>query len=283
MHCLVRYSALGLLLVSACAQETIAHQQEEREANRILVLLRQTGLDARKLRDEEARELRFNVQVSEGDAADALAVLEQHNLPETKRPDTAAMFQSGGLIPTSEQERAKRVVGVEGDIVNALRQIPQIVSVEAAVSIPTDNPLRDVNEARPKPKASVLVVYQPDANNAPPLTAKELQEFVQAKLSELKSAEVSVLLVPAGPQAEGGAQAGAAAQPTIDPAVGCAEKERVLGMEVCKGNKRRLLSWLIGVGFVAAVLALLAVIATLRAMRYRKDLTRLTAQFQRHS
>lgn len=279
MHSLPRYAALGLLLLSACAQETIAHQQEEREANRILVLLGRTNIEATKVQDEAARELRFNVLVDQGDAADALAVLERHNLPEARRPDTATMFQESGLIPTSEQERAKRVVGVEGDIVNALRQLPRVVSVQAAVSIPIDNPLRDVNEARPKPKASVIVVYAPDESNAPPLTAKEFQEFVQGKLSELKSAEVTVLLVPAAP----GEGAVAAAAPAVDPALGCVQKERVLGIDVCQGNKKKLLSWLIGVGFLAAVLALLAVVATLRAMRYRKDITRLTAQFQRHS
>lgn len=271
-----------------CAQETIAHQQEEREANRILVLLREAGVSAQKVRDPEAREMRFNVSVSEGDTAGALALLEKHNLPVSKRPDTADMFQGGGLIPTSEQERAKRVVGVEGDLVNALRQLPGVVEVEAAVSIPAENPLRDVNEARPKPKASILVVYQPDANRQPPLTTEAFQQFVQAKLPDLRTAEVTVLLVPTGSRrsqqagVDGDPGALAAGGLPIDPELGCAEKESIFGVEVCRGNRVKLLNLMLGAGAVAAITALLAVIASLKAMRYRKDLTLLTAQFERH-
>lgn len=275
----------GLFILNGCAQETVAHQQVERAANRILVLLKNEGLDPSKLEDDKSRELRFNVIVPQDQFADALAVLEKHNLPETPEPDTAAMFQEGGLIPTTEQERAKRVVGVEGDIVNALRKVPRVVSVQAAVSIPEDNPLRDVNEARPRPKASVIVVYDPDEKNAPPLTSEDFQRFVQAKLPELRSTEVFVTLVrnPAAAKvAADGSGNGDLAMlaPAIDPARGCMEKETVIGIVVCKGNRKKVINIILIAVIVAGLLAGLAVVAVLRAMRYRKDLTRLTAQFQ---
>ncbi len=70
--------------------------------------------------------------------------------PKTKADDTSAMFKEGGMIPTNEQQRAKREVGIRGDIVNALRAVPRVVDVQANVTIPEDSPLRDVNEAKPK-------------------------------------------------------------------------------------------------------------------------------------
>lgn len=279
---------LGLMvLFSGCAQETIAHQQEEREANRIVVLLKQSGLEPTKLKDEESRELRFNVLVPQEQSADALSVLESHNLPKAPQPDTAAMFSEGGMIPTTQQELSKRIVGIEGDLVNALRALPRVVSVEVAVSIPPEDPLRDVTEERPKPKASVIIVYRKDGAEGPPLNAPEVQQFVQAKLPELKTAGVSVMLMPADEHSGGGtngngAAAGAAA-PIIDPAKGCVDKERVIGIEVCQGNRRKVINLVIIAGIVAGLLAALAVVAVLRAMSYRKDLTRLTAQFQSRS
>ena len=274
--------AASLLLLSGCAQETVAHQQVERSANRIVVLLRAAGLEPTKAKDDASRELRFNVMVPQDQFPTALAVLEKHNLPETPRPDTADMFQNSGMIPTTEQERAKRVVGVEGDIVNALRKVPRVINVQAAVSIPEDNPLRDVNEARPRPKAAVIIEYKPDDNDAPPMTAGEFQQFVQAKLPELNKTEVSVLLVRSGdaPKRVGNGQGdvsvlGAA----FDTAKAC-EKESVIGIVVCKGNRKKIINIVLGAVIVAGLLAGLAVIAVLRAMRYRKDLTRLTAQFQ---
>jgi len=275
------FLALGALLASACAQETIAHQQSEREANRIVKLLRDVGMDADKIKDPESREIRFNIVVPKDAAHEALRILEDHNLPETPKPDTAEIFREGGMIPTSEQERAKRVVGIEGDIVNGLRQLPRVVDVVAAVSIPQDDPLRDVNEEKPKPKISVMVVYQPEGpEGLPPITVEDVQKFVYAKVSDMKVPEVSVLLIPNRntSKSEAGSVAGLA--PAIDPSKGCAEKERVVGIDVCLGNKKKVVNLIFGAVIVAGLLAGMAVVAVLRAMRYRKDLTRLTAQFQ---
>ncbi len=274
---------IGLALLSGCARETIAHQQVERSANRMLVLLKAEGLDAVKVKDEDSRELRFNVLVPQDQSAAALMVLEEHNLPETPRPDTAQMFESSGMIPTTEQQRAKRVVGIEGDLVNALRKVPRVIDVQVAVSIPEDNPLRDVNEARPRPKASVIVIYAADENDAPPMTSREFQQFVQAKLPELRASEVSVQLVrsPGSGSAGSGGTVGSDAamvSDVFDSARAC-EKEAVIGLMVCKGYRRSVINLVLGAVIVAGLLAGLAVVAVLRAMRYRKDLTRLTAQF----
>ena len=271
------------VFLNGCAEETVAHQQMERQANRILVLLKNEGLDPNKVKDDSSRDLRFKVLVPQDQAASALSVLEKHNLPETPKPSTADMFESGGMIPTTEQERAKRVVGVEGDIVNALRSVPRVIDVQAGVSIPEDNPLRDVNEARPRPKAAVIVVFDPDERGAPPMTSAEFQQFVQAKLPDLRSSEVSVQLVrnpTAAPAGSNGAGNEVAVLGTaFDPNRAC-EKESVIGIVVCKGNRKKVINIVLGAVIVAGLLAGLAVIAVLRAMRYRKDLTRLTAQFQ---
>lgn len=282
--------ALLLFLAAGCAQETIAHQQPERQANRILVLLRGSGIEAQKVRDEDSRDLRFNVTVSGSDSAVALSVLERHNLPEKQRTGTAESFGSGGMIPTAEQERAKRIVGVEGDIVNSLRQIPRVVSVEAAVSIPEDDPLRSETEERPRPKASVILVYLRDTSGTPPVSVEEVQRHVQAKLPELKSVEVNVLLIPSDEGGRGGGEnggtdgeGGSLAVAAIDPAIGCVERERVLGIDVCKGERTKVFNWIIGAVTMAGIMAGLAVVSVLRALRYRRDLTRLTAQFQSRS
>lgn len=280
LRVLLPFMLAGLV---GCAQETIAHQQPEREANRILVLLRQAGIDSNKMKDEEARELVFNVLVAQDDASRALGVLEAHDLPKTDRVDTATMFQESSMIPTTEQERAKRVVGVEGDIVNALRKVPRVISVEAAVSIPVEDPLRDVTEERPKPKASVIIVYRADDTGTSPMTPKEVQQFVQAKLPELRMEGVSVSLKPSRESEGGGGggpSGGGTVAPVIDPSKGCVNKERVIGIDVCKGDRRKVINLVIIAGIVAGLLAALSVIAVLRAMSYRKDLTRLTAQFQ---
>jgi type III secretory pathway lipoprotein EscJ len=246
------------------------------------VLLRQAGIDATKLKDEGSRELRFNVNVESGDAASALSVLEKYNLPEKPRKGTDESFGEGGMIPTAEQERAKRIVGVEGDIVNSLRKVPRVISVEAAVSIPEDDPLRDETVERPRPKASVIVVYLRDETGTPPVSAEEVQRHVQAKLPEMKSSEVNVLLLPSGDPS--GVSAPDAEAPVVTTGAGCAEgceaTESVLGITVCAGERKKVLNYIIGAVVLSGIMAGLAVVAILRAFRYRRDLTRLTAQFR---
>ncbi len=277
-----RWTSAVLLLAAACAQETVAHQQVERQANRILVILREEGIEAAKVTDETSRDLRFKVLVPAADFARSLDVLEEHNMPETPRTTTGDVFGSGGMIPTSQQERAKQIVGIEGDIVNALRKVPRVVEVEAAVSVPEPDPLRDVTEARPKPKASVLVVYRPDESRLPPISREEVQKFVQAKLPEITSKEVSVLLMAQDSQSQPAPtdEPVLTNTPALDPEISC-EKDQVLGLEICVGNRRRFYNMVLGAGVVAMVLAGLLIFMVLRAMQYRRDLTRLTAQFER--
>ena len=139
------------------------------------------------------------------------------------------MFKEGGMIPTNTQERAKREVGVSGDIANGLRRIDRVVEVSALVSIPEDNPLRDVNEAKPKPKASVIISYLPDADNSPPVTVENVQSFVQAALPEMKSAEVSVQMIPVTSIGSAASADGSGGSAVIN---GC-ENRKVIGIDVC--------------------------------------------------
>ena len=274
------FLAMGLFL-AACAQETIAHEQTEKNANKIVLLLGQNGIDAQKVKDEEARELLFNITVAVDDKAQALGILSDHNLPEEMKVDTAKIIESTGMIPTAEQERQKREVGTSGDITNALRAIPDIIDAQVTVTLPEDNPLRDINEEPPRPKAAVLLMFRPNGNGgAPPISAEDVQKFVQARLPKIKAQEVHVTMLPSRSSAEIGNSA-KASMPIIDPGIGCQKKERVLNIDVCEGNKRKVINIIIGAVIVAGLLAGMAVIAVLRAMRYRKDLTRLTAQFER--
>ena len=88
-------------LAAGCAQEVIAHQQTERDANKMVKILQDQGIAASKIKDEEAREMRFNIHVPADQQHTALAILEDHNLPEVVNKDSAAVSGEGGLIPTS--------------------------------------------------------------------------------------------------------------------------------------------------------------------------------------
>jgi|GEM_PF-2735150 type III secretion system YscJ/HrcJ family lipoprotein len=276
----IRLAKTACLLVAlyftGCAKEIIATEQTEGEAIRLLNLLGKEGVTAEKIRNKESRDIRFDVQVAKDDEARAYGVMVRFNLPETRKDGTGELFKEGGLVPTSEQQRAKREVGVKGDIENAMRRFPRVVEAVASVSIPEDNPLRDVNEAKPKPKAAVAIMYLNDEKGQPPISVEEVQRFVQAALPELRSTEVAVQLVPVSERAMAGG--GGTSGATGAPLQNACEKTKSLGVDVCIGSEKSLRNMIVGAVIVAFVLAGLAVVSVLRALRYRKDLTRLTAQ-----
>ena len=88
------------LTLGCRADSAVAHHQAEREANRMLVLLRQAGLAARKTKSEGTRALRFDVRVPADVEGEALAVLETHDLPRAAVFGTREALGEGGVIPT---------------------------------------------------------------------------------------------------------------------------------------------------------------------------------------
>ncbi len=55
----------------------------------------------------------------------------------------------------------------------------------------------------------------------------------------------------------------------------------MIGIDVCKGERTKVHTMLVLAVATAGILAGMVIFAVLRAMRYRKDLTRLTAQFEK--
>lgn len=223
----------------------------------MLVVLRAAGIVASKRRDESSRELRFDVLVPARDASRALAVLEAQNLPRVDAPASVDLVDASGMIPTDREARMKQAVGLEGDVVNALRQVPGVLEVRAAISVAASDPLSDP-AARPRPKASVLVIYRPTPEQEPPLAEREVQRFVQAKLPELSSSDVDVLLLPAPDVAEAVGLA-----PTREDTEDC-HPRRVLTVDVCARSRSRLLA---AAGFALVALTSLSGLSAWMALR----------------
>jgi type III secretory pathway lipoprotein EscJ len=261
---------IALIFASACGRETVAHQQDARAAIRIVTLLSQEGgIDADQIVREKSNPPSFDIAVAASDRQAALKILERHNLPIEKRPDTCSLLMDEELIPTADRDRAKRVCGVSGDIANKLRSIEGVVEASALVSIPDRELEIDLTEERLKPNASIIISYLPTSTGEPPISPKEIARFASAALPGLSSESVFVRMVETK---RGGVP---------DPKT-CIKTE-LAGILLCSEHKSRLAGVLLAAicasGFFAAVM----LFAVLRAMRYRRDLTKLTAAAARAS
>jgi type III secretion protein J len=188
-------SWLFVVMCAGCHGTVIAHDQPEREANRIVVVLRRAGVHAHKARAEDG----FRVSVPAVQMTAALEVLEHHNLPRPVPRGTGEVFADGEWLPSRSQQRAKEVVGIEGDLDRALWGLPGVRDVRVAVSLRKGD---EVSGRPPRSKAAVFVVADASTPDRQDGLRQDILRFVRSKLPAAASEDVfvRVLTAPADPE-----------------------------------------------------------------------------------
>jgi type III secretion protein J len=188
-------------LIAGC-DARLAGDLSEAQANAMVVALHAKGIGAHKEREGGgADEARFAVEVAEGEAARALAVLAAADLPHRDDPGIEETFGEGGLVPTATEERARYLAAIGGELARTIERIDGVVDARVHVALPETRDLL-LDEAAPSPRASVLVKHR--ADHAPP-DASALRALVSGAVQGMDPAQVAVLALPA--EASGSAPA----------------------------------------------------------------------------
>lgn len=185
---------LALFLVTGCSIE-LQHGLTEEDANEIYVLLSKNGINATKVATGEGKDMMFTIVVSKSDAAQSAELLRGNSLP---RPMEMGFnhFAKGSMVPTAAEERAMMLKSVAGEVSNALTKVDGVLEARVIVNIPENNDLTQP-ENKPATTASVMIRYRPTLEGKPPLSEKDVQQFVASAVQELKPEKVTVLLTPA--------------------------------------------------------------------------------------
>jgi type III secretory pathway lipoprotein EscJ len=111
-------SAMRILLVSlflivvgalgGCSSAPVADDVPQREANEIVSVLRDRGIDA-QLQKQKGGKGRYAVVVSEGDFGAAAAVLSSLGLPAERRPYFYDLVSQSGILPSSREVESLRL------------------------------------------------------------------------------------------------------------------------------------------------------------------------------
>lgn len=190
---------LGLtlgVLVTGCSTETVVHGVNEREANRIIEVLSENDITATKITNATGREVVYDLAVSGSQRIEAIKVLNEHELPRRHDHGYSEIFAGGGLIPTSSEEKAKRLAALEGEIERQLKLIDGVLDVEVQVVSPDESALRTTKEQEPATTASVTLKYWARADGLPPLSASDVQRLVAAGVEKLMPEQVVVVMRP---------------------------------------------------------------------------------------
>jgi type III secretion system YscJ/HrcJ family lipoprotein len=183
--------------MQACGVETVVHNLDEREANKITELLAESEISATKGVVDTGRSVSYSISVPAKSKVDAIRLLNRNEMP--RRPDMGytEVFKDSGLIPTAAEERAKQMAAIEGEIEKQLKLISGILDVQVQLVIPEESSLRTAQDVRSPTTASVTIKYLPASGGAKPLSEPQVQAVVAAGVERLTPDNVVVVMTPA--------------------------------------------------------------------------------------
>lgn len=176
----------------------VAGALDEPDANRVVIALDQSGIDAAKEADPTT-EGKYRITVARDDVGRALAVMREEELPRPKARGVLDAADRGQLVPSQAAEHAQLVAGLAGELEKTLGGIDGVLAARVHLNVPPREPLRD----GPVPKAtgSVLIEHR---GTTPPLAPESIQRLVSGGAPGVAPADIAVVFVPRPARASAG-------------------------------------------------------------------------------
>jgi type III secretion protein J len=189
------FGLLALALLSTgCANREVASGLSEQEAQEIVVVLKENGLDAGANRDtsgEREGPPTWKVSSRGGSQNTVLAwrILQENGLPRQKVKGLEEVFATTGMIPTASEEKARLLMALSGELSRTLKSVQGIVDARVQVVLPENSPLLDRSQWSP-PTSSVLIKHR---GSQPPVTPEEVKSLVARGIEGLQAENVAVV------------------------------------------------------------------------------------------
>jgi type III secretion protein J len=183
---------LSLFLLAGCLKQELQSGLNETEAQEIIVLLKDHGLEAVKQSSAAANQApTWTVSVKGGSQNLFVAwkILQENGLPREKTTGLKDVFSNSSLIPTASEEKARLIVGISGEIRQTLLSVNGVVDARVHVVLPENSSLLEKSEWKPA-TASVLVKYQ---GSQTPLALEDVRKLVANSVEGLQPANVAVV------------------------------------------------------------------------------------------
>lgn len=269
-------ASLLFLCLAGCRKLELYHDLSEEDANDMIVILQSEGINASKEKEIRQNEVFWTVKVDIKNTSDARRVLVEHNLPRKREAGLSGVYKEKGLIPTPDEQKARFLLALKGEIINSLLKIPDVVDADVVLNTPSPEEFADPNAREKRPTASIVVKAMPSDSGQETLSESKLQQFVANAVENLNPRDVSVIityitppkrgLLPGQtlilPNAAGGGKQLDAAKPI----------SRIAGLDVVEGSQTRLRVYLVIFFIVLIALAAALVLTVIRTSRMRQEL-----------
>lgn len=191
-----RLLAVGtlVLVLSGCGEVALHHNLTESDADKILVLLDQNGIGATKEKEIDGQNVSWTIKVPQGDVAAARRLLVENNLPHRRELGLSGVYQEKGLIPTPDEQKARFLLAMKGEIINALRAIPGVYDVGVVLNVPDTNDLKVGETSEARPSASVVLRIGRKELDQIQLNEEKVRRFVANAVPEMSPSDVIVII-----------------------------------------------------------------------------------------
>ncbi|UVC15236.1 type III secretion system inner membrane ring lipoprotein SctJ [Mesorhizobium onobrychidis] len=184
----LRLFVLPLLVALSSCKVDLYTQLQEREANEMLALLMDNGVDAVRV---AAKDGTSTIQVDEKLLAYSINLLNGKGLPRQSFKNLGDIFQGSGLIASPTEERARYVYALSEELSRTISDIDGVFSVRVHVVLPHNDLLRA--GATPS-SASVFIRH--DAKAELSVLVPKIKMLVADSIEGLSYDKVEVVLVP---------------------------------------------------------------------------------------
>lgn len=210
---------LLLSLMAGCKQVDLFHNLQEIEAGEIMVTLQQNSIEAVKEKEMNGQDVSWKITVGEKDVPRARQILVSNNLPREKALGLSGVYKEKGLIPTPDEQKARFLLALKGEIINSLLKIPGVVDADVVLNVPHDSEFADLDPVKKRPTASVVVRTKNEELVAQTVTESKMQRFVANTVPNMDPNDVAVIVTRSDTGASQQAtQAAAASQaPVVYP------------------------------------------------------------------
>jgi type III secretion protein J len=176
----------------ACSQQELYGQLSERQANEMVAVLRNAGVDANKRRAPEAG--RFSLQVPASSFSRSVQLLHGAGYPRETNDTLGAVFKKDGFVTTQLEERARFMHALSQELATTLQSIDGVVLARVHLSVPEKRHFADKPQAS---AASVFIKHRPGMDLAPHIGS--IKSLVVNAIEGLPYESVTVVAFAAEP------------------------------------------------------------------------------------
>jgi len=188
-----------LPFITSCeSRKTIVNGLDEKEANEIVVLLSNKGVDTYKVPSTEGggtgtqKLTLWDVSVPTDRSIDAMTILNQNGLPRRKSQNLLGIFGNVGLVPSDLEQQIRYQAGLAEQIASTIRKIDGVLDAEVQISFPKEDPLNP-NEKKGKITASVYVKHNGVLDDPNSHLINKLKRLVASSITGLDFDNVTVI------------------------------------------------------------------------------------------